>query len=90
MIDTYFCASNLDALNSFCAGYANVIGPQCGRAAIAEEVLEDGSVIPAQEAAGDTSKYYVCIRSQESISVPSGTDEINAVLGQKILGVWSS
>ena len=87
--DTYISSSSLENIKCFCDTFANVIGPRSGMAAVAEETLEDGSVILAQAAIGDPLRYYACIRTAEILSLPEGIEHCNESEGSAVLGVWA-
>lgn len=89
MMDVYICSSDADAMNSFCEKFVNVIGPAKGIAATDKQVTEDGIVIPARQGAGDTEKYYACVRAEGNLDAPDGITLISAEEGSAILGVWA-
>lgn len=89
MIDVYLVASDGPALQAFCSAFANVIGPLPGRAARAEEILEDGTQIEAIPAAGDPAKIYACIRAGQAVAIPAGIEACDEAEGAAVCGVWA-
>ncbi|MDD2324579.1 MAG: hypothetical protein PHW63_01005 [Alphaproteobacteria bacterium] len=88
MIDTYLKSTNREALEALRAGAVNVIGPVQGCAAMEAVTLEDGSVIPAQEAKGDPAYWYVCVRLVVPVGVSEEIEACDAAEGQAVCGLW--
>ena len=89
MVDVYFCSMDKDILASFCSQFCNVIGPFQGVAAVEEQSLEDGSVIPAKDAVGDPDQYYACVRADNIPTLPEGISAMAYADGAAVLGVWA-
>lgn len=89
MVDIYICSSDKDEISGFCENFRNVIGPVSGRPAIAEQTLDDGTVIPASGAVGDVSKLYACIRTDAAPSLPDEISAADSEVGEALLGVWA-
>lgn len=89
MIDTYISASNEAAIRSFVGFFTQVIGPEKGRPAVPETVNEDGSINPAQPAAGDPSLWYACVRAPFAIEAMMGITIEDAAVGIAVVGVWA-
>jgi hypothetical protein len=89
MIDTYFVSPSEADLASFCASFVNAIGPVQGRSAIAEQTLDDGTVIPAQDGAGNPSLFYACVRGLTVIAGSGGVIACDSSVGAAVCGVWA-
>lgn len=87
MNDFYIQSPDAEALKAFCAKFRNVLGPAPGRAA-AESVGEDGQTISVQQAAGDESLFYACLRAEKAPDFPDGITACDATIGAAVLGVW--
>lgn len=89
MIDTYISADSLESMIAFTAEFSNMIGPVKGIQERGAATDEDGNVIEAREAVGDSSKLYACVRSDKVLTLPVGIAFIDAALGAQIVGVWA-
>ncbi len=89
MIDLYLVSDNPERLAAFCQNFANVIGPAAGKAALAERIEEDGSIIPAQATAGDPDKVYACVRVDQPVDLPEAITSCAQDIGQSVVGAWA-
>ncbi len=87
--DTYLVSADGDTLANFCTTFQNAIGPSRGRIAIAESLDEEGQIVPAQEAAGDPTFFYACVRLSTPIEPPDGIALCDEETGKQVLGFWA-
>jgi hypothetical protein len=88
MIDTYLMADDFETLATFCASFRNVTGPARGRAALAGYEDEDGVWVPAEEAKGDPSKFYACIRAPFQIPLAAPILLADKIDCEAVCGEW--
>lgn len=89
MIDTYLKSKNREALEHLLDFAINVIGPVQGTAASEGLVLEDGTMIEAQEAKGDPTYWYACIRFLLPITPSGEIESCDEETGRAVCGVWA-
>lgn len=88
-VDTYIISSNEGGIKRFCDAFSNVIGPRAGTAAVAQQVLDDGSIISPQAARGDPLQYYACIRATSPLTLPESITVCSETEGVAVLGTWA-
>ena len=88
-VDTYLVADDKEAIVKFCAYFRNVIGPVKGIAATEAYTDEYGNEIAAQEAKGDPTKFYSCVRAPFAVTPVNGIEICDEETGISVCGVWA-
>ena len=84
--DTYVSSPDLETLTEFLSMFVNYIQPSQGRDATPG--TED---TPAQEAVGDPSLWYSCVRGVADIApiIPANIHVVPVEEGSAVCGVWA-
>lgn len=90
MIDTYLCSGDKGAIEALCQKFSNVLGPVPGLCATAEQTMSEDILVPAQEAIGDPSVYYACIRTDSEVIPESPVELCQASVVNALVGIWAA